>query len=155
MSVFPCTDATLPDKIGIPKKILVAVDGSEDGYKAADYAVELASRLHSVILFLYVAGASSAERSYGITADMAGAFQQMGTEVLSKCSESARKSGVAFETLLVPGDPADEILKNAKKMNCDSIVIGKRGLSKMEKLLMGSISDRVSKLSEVPVTVVK
>ncbi|MHB2035304.1 MAG: universal stress protein [Nitrososphaerales archaeon] len=48
------------DKMRIPKKILVAVDGSEDGYKAADYAIALAANLQSVILFLYVAGASSA-----------------------------------------------------------------------------------------------
>ena len=144
-----------PDTMGIPKKTMVAVDGSEDGYKAADYAIELASKLQSVILFLYVAGASSAEHNYSITVDMVGAFEQIGTETLSKCAESAKKKGVAFETLLVSGDPADEILKNAKKMNCDSIVMGKRGLSKMEKLLMGSVSDKVSKLSNIPVTVVK
>ena len=143
------------DTKGIPKKIMVAVDGSEDGYKAADYAIELASKLRSVILFFFVAGASSAEHNYSVTADMVGAFEQMGTETLSKCAESAKKKGVAFETLLVSGDPVDEILKNAEKMNCDSIVMGKRGQSKMEKLLMGSVSDKVSKLSDIPVTIIK
>ena len=142
------------DKIGIPKKILVAVDGSEDGYKAADYAIALAARLQSVILFLYVAGASSAEHNYSISVDMVGAFEQLGTEALSKCSERARKKGVAFETLLVSGDPVDEILKNAMRTNCDSIVVGKRAQSEMEKLLMGSVSDKVSKLSNISVTVV-
>jgi nucleotide-binding universal stress UspA family protein len=143
------------DRLSAPKKILAAVDGSEDGYRAAEYAIELAAKLQSTILFLYVAGASSAEPSYSITADMAGSFERMGNEALSKCSEDAKKKGVTFETLLVPGDPVDEILKAAKKTNCDSIVVGKRGLSKMEKLLMGSVSDRVSKLSDIPVTVVK
>jgi len=142
------------DKIGIPKKILVAVDGSEDGYKAADYAIALAARLQSVILFLYVAGASSAEHNYSISVDMVGAFEQLGTEALSKCSERARKKGVAFETLLVSGDPVDEILKNAMRTNCDSIVVGKRAQSEMEKLLMGSVSDKVSNLSNISVTVV-
>ncbi len=143
------------DTTVIPKKTLVAVDGSEDGYRAVDYAIELATKLRSAILFLYVAGASSAEHNYSISADMVGAFEQIGTETLTKCSESAKKKGISFETLLVSGDPADEIVKNAKKYNCDSIVLGKRGQSKMEKLLMGSVSDRVSKLAEIPVTIVK
>jgi nucleotide-binding universal stress UspA family protein len=138
-----------------PKKIMVAVDGSDVGFRAADFAIELARKLESEILFINVAGASSSERNYRITADMAGSFERLGSEALAKCEEDARKREVKSTTLLVAGIPGDEILANAKKMNCDCIVIGKTGLSKLGKLLMGSVSERVTREADIPVVIVK
>jgi len=139
----------------IPKKIMVAVDGSDVGFRAADFAVELARKLESEVLFINVAGASSSERNYRITADMAGSFEQLGSEALSKCEEDAKKRGVQSTSLLVSGSPSDEILANAKKTNCDCIVIGKTGLNKLGKLLMGSVSEKVTNQSDIPVVIVK
>jgi len=140
------------DKIGIPKKTIVAADGSEDGYKAADYAIALAARLQSVILFLYVAGASSAEHNYSISVDMALSNYWEQRHCPSVLKGLGKK--VSSLKLLVPGGPVDEILKNAESANCDSIVVGRRAQSEMGKLLMGSVSDKVSKLSDISVTVV-
>ena len=139
----------------IPKKIMVAVDGSDVGFRAADFAIELAKKLESEVVFINVAGASSSEANYRITADMAGSFEELGSEALSKCEQNAKNRGVKSTTLLVPGTPSDEILANAKKMNCDCIVIGKTGLKKLGKLLMGSVSEKVTNQSDIPVVIVK
>ncbi len=138
-----------------PKKIMVAVDGSDSGYRAADFAVGLAARLRSKLVILYVIGASTAESDYNIPADMVEAFEDLGREVLSKCEARARKSGAKSKSLLVSGDPVRQILKNAEKERVNCIVMGKRGLGRLEKLLMGSVSGKVSNLSEVPVILVK
>lgn len=134
---------------------MTAIDGSDFGFRAAEYAIALAEKLHSTIVFVYVVGASSAERNYNISADMVVPFEIMGDEALAKCVEYAKRRSVRFETLLVPGDPGDEILKNAEKMNCDCIVLGKRGLGKTESMLMGSVAEKVSKLADIPVIIVK
>jgi len=139
----------------VPKKIMVAVDGSDVGFRAADFAIELAKKLESEILFINVAGASSAERDYRITADMAGSFERLGSETLSRCEQDAKNRGVQATTLLVSGAPSEEILENAKKMNCDCIVIGKTGLGKLGKLIMGSVSEKVTNQSDIPVIIVK
>ena len=138
-----------------PKKILVCVDGSESGLKAADFAMAIASGIRSELIFLNVVGASTTESEYQISADMVGSFQVMGTEALAKCEEKAWRNGLECEKVQVFGDPAVEILINAKKLECDCIVIGRMGLTKVEKLLIGSISEKVLKESDLPVIVVK
>ncbi|MDG6996203.1 MAG: universal stress protein [Nitrososphaerota archaeon] len=138
-----------------PKTILVAVDGSDSGYRAADFAIGLATKLGSEVLILYVIGASSADPDYRIPANMVEAFEDMGKEVLGKCEARAKNSGTKFNEILVTGDPVSEILRQAEDKKVDCIVMGKRGLGRLEKLLMGSVSTKVSNLSEIPVILVK
>ena len=134
---------------------MVAVDGSDGGYRAADFAIGLAAKLGSELLILYVIGASSADPDYRIPADMVEAFEDMGKEVLAKCEARAKSSSTKFNGILVTGDPVSEILRQAEEKRADCIVMGKRGLGRLEKLLMGSVSTKVSNLSEVPVILVK
>lgn len=138
-----------------PKTIVACVDGSETGFRAADFAMALASKLGSKILFVNVVGVSTSEPNYGISADMVGSFEVLGSEALSKCADMAQRNGLQFETEELSGDPADEILRYAKRVNGDCIVIGRKGLGRMEKLLLGSVSEKVLKFSEVPVVLVK
>ena len=145
----------MPDNDPAPSKILVAVDGSESGYRAADFAVGLAARLESELLFFYVIGASSADPNYSIPADMVEGFETMGKEVISKCETKAKERNARYKSMLVSGDPAQEILRGAERENCECIIIGKRGLGRLERLLMGSVSEKVSNLSDVPVILVK
>ena len=56
---------------------------------------------------------------------------------------------------LLQGQPANEICNYAKENDIDLIVIGNRGLSGLKKLVMGSVSDKVTHLAECPVLVVK
>ena len=139
----------------VPKKIMACVDGSETSYRVADFAIALSRGLGSTVIFAFVVGASTSEPSYKITADMVGSFEVLGTEVLSKCRDKAQSGGVKFETRQLEGEPADEILRNAEETKCDCIVIGRKGLGTLEKLLLGSVSEKVLKLSKVPVVIVK
>ncbi len=145
----------MPNNNPQPRKILVAVDGSESGYRAADFAIALASRLQSELLFLYVIGASSADPNYSIPANMVEGFEAMGKEAISRCESRSKDKNAKSKSSLVSGDPDQEILKNAEKENCDCIVMGKRGLGRLERLLMGSVSAKVSNLSNVPIILVK
>ena len=141
-------------KLSDVKTITTCVDGSEIGYRAANFALSLAKKLDSKIYFVNVVGASTSQRNYKISADMVGSFERMGTEALSKCGEMATRLGVRFETLQLEGDPVDEILRSVKQTRSDCIVVGRRGLGRLEKLLLGTVSEKIVKLSSVPVVVV-
>ena len=143
------------EMVTAPKRITVCVDSSEIGYRAADFAIALAKKLEAEVLFVNVVGASTSEPNYSISADMVGSFQVMGREALSKCEEKARKHDLKFQARQLSGDPADEILRDAKETKSDCIVIGKKGLGRIEKILLGSVSEKVLKLSEIPVIIVK
>ena len=145
----------MSEQLTAPSVVLACVDGSETGYKAADFAIALASRLQSRLIFLNIVGATASEKEYNITADMVGSFEVLGMEALTKCREKAASIGVQSEILQGAGDPGDEILKHAKRLDCDLIVIGKMGLGKAEKLFLGSVSQKIVNGSAVPVVLVK
>jgi nucleotide-binding universal stress UspA family protein len=143
------------EKLVIPTRIVVCVDGSETGYRAADFALGLSSKLQCKVYFVNVVGASTSERNYSITADMVGSFERLGIEALAKCKDKAEKYGLQFETAQLSGDPADEILRYAKETKCDCIIMGRKGMGRLEKMLLGSVSERVLTLSDAPVVIVK
>ncbi len=105
------------------------MDGSETGFRAADFAMAIAAGIGSELIFLNVVGASTSEEE-NISADMVGSFEVLGIEALAKCEEKAWRNGLECEKLQVNGDPADEILMQVKKLECDCIVMGRMELNK-------------------------
>jgi len=80
-------------------------------------------------------------------------------EVLDQFSQDVRKendaSSLADEIIIERGNPVKEILKQSKERNCDLIVMGSRGHSTLADVMMGSITKRVLRRSDVPVLVVR
>jgi nucleotide-binding universal stress UspA family protein len=83
------------------------------------------------------------------------AIRKQGEIVLAEGEKRANAEGVQVEKLLVMGHAVEEILKTAKKGNFNLVVIGARGMSKIKELLMGSVSDGVTKHAPCPVLVVR
>jgi nucleotide-binding universal stress UspA family protein len=64
-------------------------------------------------------------------------------------------SGVSqAESLVLRGDIADEIVKTAAEKNVDLIVMGTHGRKGLEKVLLGSVAERVIKNAPCPVMTV-
>ena len=53
------------------------------------------------------------------------------------------------------GNAAEEIAAAAEALRCDGIVMGHRGMGMLKSLVMGSVSEHVLRLANVPVTLVK
>ncbi len=64
-------------------------------------------------------------------------------------------SGILIESVTLYGDAADKICEIAEKVNADLVVIGSRGLSKIQSVLLGSVSEKVIKKCSKSVLVVK
>ena len=59
------------------------------------------------------------------------------------------------EVVAVLGAPADVLVEEAKKRGADLIVVGRRGLSGAERLVMGSVSSKVARTASCSVLIVR
>jgi len=82
--------------------------------------------------------------------------QIIGHRLVEEARVRVRGRGVEdIETMVEEGDPATRILATAKNKDADLIVLGSRGLSDLEGLLMGSVSHKVSQMAECTCITVK
>lgn len=137
------------------RKILVPVDGSEGACRAARFAAELAHDLGAGLTLLYVFD-SPAVTSLGLVAK--GDLEETKEYVSRGSFDAAAKAIGGVEVKLDRhvdiGDPAARIVTVAEGGKYDLIVMGRRGLSPVRELMIGSVSERVSRRSPCPVTVV-
>jgi nucleotide-binding universal stress UspA family protein len=77
------------------------------------------------------------------------------TNILLKAKKQARAEGFEVETLLLDGDPVQQIVKTANDKHFDLIVMGARGVSKLTELFLGSVSSGVLKNASCPVLITK
>jgi len=82
-------------------------------------------------------------------------LERAGREVLNRSQLIAEKSGVRAKTRLVIGHPAEEIARIANEEGFDLLVVGSRGLSTVKAFLLGSVSEKLSRLAKCPVLIVK
>lgn len=140
------------------REILVPVDGSENSIRAASFAMEIAAVLKIGVRLFYVFPAASVEL-IGIAgmsrADIDQAAQAAAQRAFDKTREgvgAAMLDNVEEETSI--GDPAEEIIRFTEDDNQILVVIGRRGLSRMRSLMLGSVSDKVLRHAKSPVTVI-
>jgi nucleotide-binding universal stress UspA family protein len=69
--------------------------------------------------------------------------------------EAAQKEGVAVKAFVMSGKPAEAIIQVAEERRADLVVVGSHGRTGVERLLIGSVAERVIVLASCPVLVVK
>ncbi|MCE2870658.1 MAG: universal stress protein [Oxalobacteraceae bacterium] len=141
------------------KKILVPTDGSPISEKSAKAAIEFAVATKASIVALSVAqlypymlmpeaGAMLDLSSYEEAQDQTA---QSNADKLKTLAESAK---VGCETIVKRGvHPYEEIIATANDMQCDVIWIASHGRRGLDKLLLGSETQRVLAHSTLPVMV--
>jgi nucleotide-binding universal stress UspA family protein len=139
------------------KSILVAYDGTQPAVAALDQAVEIAER-HAAKMTLacvipIIAAAYGVEMPPGTSvSETIDAARQM---LATAKAEIAKKGVSSVDTVLLEGDPVDQILEFAKKHPPDLIVVGSRGLSDAGRFFLGSVSDGILHHAHSSVLVVK
>lgn len=136
-------------------RILVPTDGSGGMGAVIDHAVGLAEKHDAVLHGLYIINTASLtdlpmESSWE---GLSRALEQEGRVALDDLEE--RASAVTSETSLTDGSPAKEIVRYAEDEECDLIVMGTHGRSGVDRLLLGSVAERVVRSSAVPVLTVR
>ncbi|MDK2795953.1 MAG: hypothetical protein PWQ22_1266 [Archaeoglobaceae archaeon] len=119
-------------------KILVAFDFSKHSQKALEYASKIAKETHGEIILLHVDEDEKCKK-----------------DDLSAVAEDLRAKGLKVTDIKASGSPAKVILSKQAEMKATTIFIGSRGMSLAKALIVGSVSDPVVRMSEVPVFVSK
>lgn len=140
--------------MGKYRKILVAFDGSEAGENALMQAFTLANDEKSWITVATVVPAYTGDLSLVGVGDIHKALTRPGEQLLSRAREIATHEGALVKTVLEEGEAHEKLVDLAEAENCSVIVMGRRGRSKLEKALMGSVTARVIGLSQRDVLVV-
>ncbi|QLH03081.1 universal stress protein UspA [Nitrosopumilus cobalaminigenes] len=136
------------------QKILVPVDGSPYSEKALTRASELAQVFDSKIILIYVV-----EKSIPINLldhkEYLEILRKFGNKTLEKANIILSKNGISAKLLLKEGNIFNEIEKVVKKEKCDLVIVGNKGLGSVARLLLGSVSNKISQSCTCSVLIVK
>lgn len=138
-------------------EVVVAIDGSDNSHRALIAAADLADAMGRDLglLYVYPNPSDSKQKPGNGSTDKASSQQQSESRAIfcAALAELGSRIRPAREYLLV-GDPAAEIIDfMSANSNCH-LVMGRRGLSRIKALMMGSVSDKVTRYSKGLVTVV-
>lgn len=136
------------------KKILIGYDGSAQADKATESALALAQSLDSKVLLFAVARPPEPATMVEVDAMLDDAREHF-EEQFKKITQRAKDLEVEFETAIAVGHPVEQIVHRAETDHVDLIVLGRRGKSRFEKMLVGSTAEKVLRYAHCPVMVVR
>jgi nucleotide-binding universal stress UspA family protein len=156
------------DMTDLPDILLVPVDGSRNANAAATYATRLADKLGVPVRLLFAFPESPLDM-FGWPGEGASrkdlehfspeGFEKLRNSYSKSAFDAARKAigetSVSVEEQTIAGEPAKAILDHAGGVKGGMIIMGRRGLSQVKEILMGSTTQRVLHHAECPVLVIQ
>ena len=142
------------------KNILVPVDFSENSEKIVQHAVLLAKKFAARLTVIFVAQSFFETNSDFFVPHVPIAeleqdiFESSRKRMALFMEESLNKEEVEADSEVLLGDVAQEILDYAADKEIDMIVMGTHGYKGLDKLLFGSVAEKVVKMSPCPVLTV-
>ena len=138
-------------------RILVPTDGSTEGELAVCHALDLAAVHGASVRAIYVVDtARYAGMPMETTWEGVGDLLYDDAEAALETVEAlAADRDVDVETAAVEGSPSREIITHAEEAGCDLVVMGTHGRGGIDRLLLGSVAEKVVRGSSVPVLTVR
>ena len=171
-TVMPPREAGPSSSKSMFKRILVALDGSDNSARASQAALELAEKLKAELIIVHaitppalyyhtelssegpVIEPPTHEKEIDLYLEYA---RRVGRDMIVPTESEAKKRGITVKTDLpeAPGSVVEAIVNQAVKENADLIIVGTRGLGGFKKLLLGSVSSGVVDHAHCPVLVIR
>ncbi|NQD93112.1 universal stress protein [Pseudomonas sp. CrR25] len=142
------------------RNILLAFDGSDSSKRALQYVIDFA-RIHAATLEVHLVNVQHEPMLYGeyVTSAFIEQLQQSllaeAGEVLVWPADQLVAAGIAHRTHTVLGNVAEQVSSLVQQLQCDTVVMGTRGLGSFTGMLLGSVATRVIHEVPVPVLLVK
>ncbi len=130
------------------KKILLAVSGLGHAEEMLKTLKELPALQHSAVNVLHVVPAQT-------TAQVMTAKWEEGGKILADAIQSLNLDPSRVSAILRQGEPKDVVCQVADEIDADLIIMGSRGLKRLQAILSNSVSQYVFQLSSHPMLLVK
>jgi nucleotide-binding universal stress UspA family protein len=143
--------------MGLYERVLVPTDGSEGVERAVGHAVDLAAAHGAEVHAIYVVNTAGIaglpmEASVEGIDDM---LRRDAEAALERVVELTDGRDVPVTTHVIEGAPSTEIVRYAEREDCDLVVMGTHGRGGIDRLLLGSVAEKVVRSSNVPVLTVR
>ena len=150
------------------KKILIALDYNPSAQKIAETGYELAKSMDAGVILLHVMADPAYYAAYEYSPIMGFNNNFIGPQTLPPdITEDVKKSAMAFlerskehlgdtgiQSMVLEGDTAATIVKAATDFNADIIVLGSHSRRGLDKILMGSVAEKVLHHSAIPLFII-
>ncbi len=135
-------------------KILCAVDLAEDSALIAKYANRMAAGMNAEVLVLYAAPTLKQYVGFHVQPATIGHFVEEITTAAQEKMDGfvgAHFTDVKAEGRVIVGYASEEIIRTAVAENCNLIIMGTHGRTGLDRILFGSVAEKVVQKSSVPV----
>ena len=139
------------------KKILVPLDGSDLAEKALPHALALAKTEGAELVLLRVPMHPSPEflaRNPALGTTIIQDTEIETATYLEKEAAQLQREGAPVTSLMREGPVAETILKTADEVHADLIAMCTHGRTGIQRMLVGSVADKVVHLSHIPVMLI-
>jgi nucleotide-binding universal stress UspA family protein len=138
------------------RSILVPVDFTVYSNRAVDYAAMLARQFGAKITLLHVIE----QFTYSVTdtiqvVDHYAALKEIAQPLMDALKKKLHQQGLKVESLVLRGNPSLQIIEKTRKIHPDMIVMGTHGRTGIQHLVLGSVAERVVRMSACPVITVR
>ncbi|MDX1298043.1 MAG: universal stress protein [Pseudomonas sp.] len=142
------------------RNVLIAFDGSDSSKRALQYVIDFA-QTHNATLEVHLINVQHEATIYGVyvndemNTNIRQSQLDKASEVLEWPLEQLKAAGINGTTHVALGNIAGQVSAATKQLQCDTVVMGTRGLGTFTGLLLGSVATRVIHEVQVPVLLVK
>ena len=139
-------------------KILCAVDLSEHSKQVAEYAATLAKKLGASVLVVYTAPSLSQYVGFHVPPNT---IENFVGEIVTGAEQSMQSfvaenfPGIDAHGQVLIGYAAEEILNSASEEHADMIIMGTHGRKGIDRILFGSVAEKVVKNARIPVLTIR
>lgn len=141
-----------------PKVVVVGIDGSTQSRHAAAMAASLArardAKLHLITVVRPPEGWWGIVGSPPTPTALSKTLTDAQREILDTAIAEIDLEDVEYDTTEEVGDPARMLIEYCESVNADLLVVGKRGAGLLERIVLGSVANRVANDAPCPVLLV-
>jgi nucleotide-binding universal stress UspA family protein len=139
------------------RNILVAIDGSKEAEWAFKKGIEIAKRNQASLVLAHVVDTRTFAMVEAYDRMIAEKADKLATELLEHYQNLAQKAGVEKVSYEIEfGNPKIKIPKDlAKKHNIDLIICGATGMNAVERFLIGSVSEHITRYAKCDVLIIR
>ncbi|MBP2249787.1 universal stress protein [Halarchaeum nitratireducens] len=134
--------------------ILVPTDGSPEAEAAVEHAVDIAATYGARIHALYVVD-TSAYATLDATETVVEDLEDEGEVAVEYVTAAAEDAGVEAQGSVTTGNVHESITAYARANDIDLIVMGTHGRRGLDRVLVGSVTERVVRTADAPVLTVR